>query len=239
MAEKRELQRVIYFSNPYNKALVEGYFSGIKKKTGKSLTTIYEDVLMEHILTGNKNADLWIKLLYLCEDKENYIYSIADIMDFIFSYYSAGLNMKSRNPNGKPFVLFARDVNQRIVSNYTGDTNRNEFPYFWTKLENLYKYISEHEISDKYGSEGNIGRNDAQNELRIMLDNPDENENLSQLFNRVYEILICLWELMDLGVWSFTYCLLACMSRMQNFGDSPEDRLDLYEVIRQEADNIS
>ena len=219
-----KIQKVIYLSSQENKDLLEAFFADKSELTGKSVTVLMEDHLLESIMPRNKKYWSIAENIILNKTSE----AMGQTMDSLFSSLSAGINFKASHQNGRALVEFAYS-NKLILApgfNPIPDKQANrDVPYFYQELRYLSDRLNElAKEKDDYKIE-----TDARDISEIYNTEKDQRSVYNDSVNRIYMAILSNWG--DLGNWTYTFRLLCAITRIQTWYSSPETRLELLKII--------
>lgn len=206
------------------KMIIKGYLEDeaeVVKKTEISLVAQY---LMREFMPQNTQIRGWVRQLYV-EDKDgNRLYKLKDVMNSIFSYFATEIDEKILCTGAKLFVDYAADNNELIERNQTYEYNEMESPYFWQHVGYLMERIGLKKcIGTRQGSEVQLDLKKLQ-----YLKQVDEHIDQEGL-KTIYVIIKKYWDVLKNT--TYTYRLLASMSKLQSWKENSKTRIELIRVL--------
>ena len=227
MNGKRELQKIIYYSNPETKKLIEGIIADESTITGQSGSKILENHVLNDMLPENQQAKQIVMAMY-CED-----ITIGDAISWICDIYAG----ESAYDNGRPLIDYMADLTHDYGLRNGPDPEKNDrnITYYYRLIEMLSEHLKQlyedaNKSDDYYKILGRSRLLDEAKSIDLILDtDKKENRIYADSLNVIYLTLQSEWD--RLKNWGYTYRILNAICHVSLWHANAIQRLRLVNIL--------
>ncbi len=223
MPKDNSLKIIHCYSSIENKRLIEGFIADLADTTRRTKSVCRDDLILNHIFTGNPSTDYWLRELFA----QNH--PMSEIMENIFGYLAGGTNWEAKQTEETmPLIEFAYEQFRRNKDQYQSTKSPDKFYWdFFSHNIRMIKQKIEHEEKPTDGI--SFSADDQAEILRLIETGDGASADLTQLSDQVYAIIMNRWSI--LYNFTYTFRALALISRNQIWTNNAETRMRLRRIL--------
>ena len=217
-------KKILIFSNLRNKKIIDKYVDCyVQTNSNATVSGTMESILLDSILPSDNETRNWISELFC--DNRDIQWVVKTALNQLLSYSDTSIYNLT---DALPLIRF---INSELLSYksfdvFDSESETNETIYFFTNL----KYIIQTLESYNNESNGYEGLENSILGLSNLMQCQESFFNSTDFSQYVVQTIIKHWNILNSV--SFIYSFLASLTRIINWGNSPERILEINDIIK-------